>query len=140
MRLSVRALNRGSIVVPTTSKRIEPERLKTRVTYRHLHPSNITLIATLGSEPQVVTAALDLLLRQGEKVRQVQVLHSVAPSGPIWELIHNGRFYILDRLLYGLPAQPPPSPMIDDSSLLAFFLHPGIDITKGKLEGIPVTE
>jgi CRISPR-associated Csx14 family protein len=44
---------------------------------------NITLIATLGSEPQVVTAALDLLLHQGEKVRQVRVLHSVAPFGPI---------------------------------------------------------
>ena len=41
------------------------------------------MIATLGSEPQVVTAALDLLVRQGEKVRRVCVLHSVAPAGPI---------------------------------------------------------
>ena len=37
-----------------------------------------TLIATLGTEPQVVTAALDLLLRQGEHISQVVVIHTVA--------------------------------------------------------------
>ena len=37
------------------------------------------LIATLGSEPQVVTAALELLRRQGEVIQRVEVVHTVAP-------------------------------------------------------------
>ncbi|MFZ5809621.1 MAG: CRISPR-associated ring nuclease [Chloroflexota bacterium] len=44
------------------------------------------LIATLGTEPQVVTAALDLLHRKGEQIRQVQVVHTVAPFD---SLIHR---------------------------------------------------
>jgi CRISPR-associated Csx14 family protein len=43
----------------------------------HLVPAN--LIATLGSEPQVVTAALDLLLRAGESIQNVLVIHTAAP-------------------------------------------------------------
>ncbi|MGB9673420.1 MAG: CRISPR-associated ring nuclease [Anaerolineales bacterium] len=43
-----------------------------------------TLIATLGTEPQVVTAALDLLLAKGENINQVQVVHTVsAENSPI---------------------------------------------------------
>jgi CRISPR-associated Csx14 family protein len=38
------------------------------------------LIATLGSEPQVVTAALDLLRLQGEAIDTVCVLHSTSPG------------------------------------------------------------
>lgn len=41
------------------------------------------LIATLGSEPQVVTAALDLLLSQGERIERVVVLHTDAPGTPV---------------------------------------------------------
>jgi hypothetical protein len=41
------------------------------------------LIATLGSEPQVVTAVLDLLLDQGESVKIVTVIHTHAPGTPI---------------------------------------------------------
>jgi len=37
------------------------------------------LIATLGSEPQVVTATLELLCRQGEVIQRVEVVHTVAP-------------------------------------------------------------
>ena len=37
------------------------------------------LIATLGSEPQVVTAAFELLRRQGEVIQRVEVVHTVAP-------------------------------------------------------------
>lgn len=33
-------------------------------------------IATLGSEPQVVTSALDLLIQQGENIKQVIVIHT----------------------------------------------------------------
>lgn len=36
------------------------------------------LIATLGSEPQVVTLALDLLLMKGYEIREVIVVHTVA--------------------------------------------------------------
>ncbi|KPL83425.1 hypothetical protein SE15_07040 [Thermanaerothrix daxensis] len=39
-------------------------------------PPNCTLIATLGTEPQVVTAGLDLLLAQNEAVRRVEVVHT----------------------------------------------------------------
>ncbi len=39
-----------------------------------------TLIATLGSEPQVVTACLDLLARQGERITAVHVLHTTSPE------------------------------------------------------------
>ena len=43
----------------------------------------VSLIATLGTEPQVVTAALDLLLRQGEAVSRVCVLHTVSDDPAI---------------------------------------------------------
>ncbi len=37
------------------------------------------LIATLGTEPQVVTATIDLLYRKREPISQVKVVHTVAP-------------------------------------------------------------
>jgi DNA-binding CsgD family transcriptional regulator len=40
---------------------------------------NNLLVATLGSEPQVVTAALDLLSRQGYPIARGWVLHTVSP-------------------------------------------------------------
>jgi CRISPR-associated protein Csx14 len=42
-----------------------------------------TLIATLGTEPQVVTAAFDLLCTQGENIRKVIVIHTSASLPPI---------------------------------------------------------
>lgn len=45
-----------------------------------LQVSPSILIATLGSEPQVVTAGTDLLLGKGETIRQVEVIHTVAPG------------------------------------------------------------
>ena len=51
-----------------------------------------TLIATLGTEPQVVTAALDLLQRQGEVISQVIVLHSLAPATHIAEAVEKLRY------------------------------------------------
>ncbi len=41
------------------------------------------LIATLGTEPQVVTAALDLLTQKGEQIARVIVVHTYAPQTPI---------------------------------------------------------
>lgn len=46
---------------------------------RQSGPSAV-LIATLGTEPQVVTAACDLLTRQGENLGEVCVVHTVAPG------------------------------------------------------------
>jgi len=39
------------------------------------------MLATLGSEAQVVTAALDLFRAQGEQISQVVVIHTSAPAG-----------------------------------------------------------
>jgi len=41
------------------------------------------LISTLGSEPQVVTTALDLLLQRRVPVRKVYVLHTCPSEGPV---------------------------------------------------------
>ncbi|MBI3243447.1 MAG: hypothetical protein HYZ49_14275 [Chloroflexi bacterium] len=50
-------------------------------------PSPTTFIATLGSEAQVVTLSLDLLLNKDEPITHVVVLHTAAPDGPIqWAL------------------------------------------------------
>lgn len=38
------------------------------------------LVATLGSEPQVVTATLDLLQERGEKIQEVWVMHTRSPE------------------------------------------------------------
>ena len=56
------------------------------MSYPHSKPP-ATLIATLGTEPQVVTATLDLLLLQGENVTQTVVLHTVAPETPIADAV-----------------------------------------------------
>jgi len=40
-----------------------------------------TMLATLGGQPQVVTFALDALLAQGERIREVVVLH-LGPENP----------------------------------------------------------
>jgi CRISPR-associated protein Csx14 len=45
------------------------------------------LISTLGTEPQVVTATLDLLLRKGENIRRVDVLHTVLPETPVADAV-----------------------------------------------------
>jgi CRISPR-associated protein Csx14 len=37
------------------------------------------LIATLGTQPQVITVALDLLLAQGEPIQEVVVIHTARP-------------------------------------------------------------
>jgi CRISPR-associated Csx14 family protein len=50
-----------------------------------------TLIATLGTEPQVVTAASDLLQRQGQSLSQVIVLHSLSPGTLIAEAVEKLR-------------------------------------------------
>ncbi|GAB4477040.1 MAG: CRISPR-associated ring nuclease [Anaerolineales bacterium] len=52
----------------------------------NIFPKSATLIATLGTEPQVVTATLDLLLENGEPIRSVAVVHTIASSNPA---IHN---------------------------------------------------
>lgn len=47
------------------------------------------LIATLGSEAQVVTAGLDLLLQRGIGIRRVAVVHTTAPGSPIEDALQR---------------------------------------------------
>lgn len=49
------------------------------------------LLATLGSEPQVVTAAYDLLTRQGETVSRVEVVHTQAADPPLRRAVETVR-------------------------------------------------
>ncbi|GAP05372.1 CRISPR-associated protein NE0113 [Anaerolinea thermolimosa] len=51
-----------------------------------MHHSTV-LIATLGSEPQVVTATFDLLRARGEEPGQVQVIHTLADSEPMAQAV-----------------------------------------------------
>lgn len=46
------------------------------------------LIATLGSAPQVVTLALDLLLAQDHELRQLVVVHTAAGCEPVTTALH----------------------------------------------------
>jgi len=56
--------------------------------FLHHHPS--TLIATLGSEPQVITAGLDVLLAKGENIQRVEIIHTSASAGhPIHEAVER---------------------------------------------------
>jgi CRISPR-associated Csx14 family protein len=50
-----------------------------------------TLIATLGSEAQVVTLTLDHLRESGERVERVVVVHTAAPAGPVAEAMPRVR-------------------------------------------------
>jgi len=56
-------------------------------TAKQNHNPGAVLIATLGSEAQVVTAALDLLRRKGEQIGRVEVVHTTAPGTPVGEAL-----------------------------------------------------
>jgi CRISPR-associated Csx14 family protein len=60
-----------------------------------MHPgkknASAVLIATLGTEAQVVTAALDLLLEQSESIDDVSVVHTVAPGTDISRAVNRLR-------------------------------------------------
>ncbi|MDW8325140.1 MAG: CRISPR-associated ring nuclease [Anaerolineales bacterium] len=43
----------------------------------------LTLLATLGSEAQVVTLTLDALLQRGESIRRIVIIHTAPDSEPI---------------------------------------------------------
>lgn len=44
---------------------------------RGMHQSNATLFSTLGTEPQVVTAFVDLITRQGISIDSLHILHTI---------------------------------------------------------------
>lgn len=54
-------------------------------------PPQAILIATLGTEPQVVTAALDLLLAQGEAISEAWVLHTSSLLPALTQAVHSLR-------------------------------------------------
>lgn len=79
-----------------------------------------TLIATLGSEPQVITAGIDLLLNQGVNIQRVDVLHTSAlPDSPIHEAVV--------KLSQACKDYPPPL-------CERFYFHPVV------VNGIPVAD
>lgn len=48
-----------------------------------IQSNGATLIATLGTEPQVVTACTDLLLKEGNSLVEVIVLHTFSPGSEV---------------------------------------------------------
>ena len=54
--------------------------LPKKTTSSHQLSLNAVLVATLGTEPQVVTAALTLLDRRGVMIERVDVVHTTAPG------------------------------------------------------------
>ena len=55
------------------------------------YSTSATLISTLGSEPQVVTSTIHLLLARGVPLRRVFVLHTCPSQGPIYEAVETLR-------------------------------------------------
>jgi len=69
-------------------------------------------IATLGSKPQVVTAALDLLLKQGEKISKAVLVHTVSQKVEIalsLEILEDE----LSRDIYGFDGDVDFVPVVD---------------------------
>ena len=58
------------------------------------------LFATLGSEAQVVTAALDLLRAQGVKLQEAWAVHTSAPGTPVAAAVRR-----LEKAFEGPPYQ-----------------------------------
>lgn len=80
----------------------------------------LTLLATLGSEAQVVTLALDALLQRGEAIQRVVILH----TAPETELIAAA----LERLLAELRSPYYPSALELETVLLAGPRGPLADV------------
>lgn len=78
-------------------------------------PTPARLVATLGSEAQVVTAAVDLLERQGTPLTQVIVVHSLAePGAPMAAAVERlQRAFDLPPYLNRLPLRL--APLIDSA-------------------------
>ena len=54
-------------------------------------PNSAILIATLGTEAQVVTTTYDLLHARGERITQVRVLHTAAPAPALAQAVERLR-------------------------------------------------
>jgi CRISPR-associated Csx14 family protein len=76
------------------------------------HNQSAVLIATLGTEPQVVTAALDLLRQKGECIVRVEVLHTTSAGTQIEKAVQQLQA-ALDKLR--------------DQDQIEFSLHPLMD-------------
>jgi len=83
------------------------------------------LIATLGTEAQVVTAALDLLRRNGGQIGRVVVVHTTAPGTPVG--------YALERLATEFTRHP-------DLSQVELRLKPLLDPRGQPLEDVETPE
>lgn len=73
-----------------------------------------TLIATLGTKPQVVTTAADLLLREGCLLTEVVVLHTASPDGALTPALTTLQNEFISHPAYqsiALHLKPIPGPM-----------------------------
>lgn len=78
-----------------------------------------TLICTLGSQPQVVTFALDYLLAQGEIIRDVVVFHLSPPDGRGEEAVRRLMAEFSDGQYGGVPCRLRTIPIEKEGVLLA---------------------
>ena len=82
-----------------------------------------TLIATLGSEAQVITLALDCLLDLGHNVDRVIVIHTAPEAGPVKEALtrvraeFSGKYYSVPMKLETVQLQVNDSPLADVDTL-----------------------
>lgn len=53
------------------------------------HSKKYCLIATLGTEPQVITSTLDLLLRKGDHISDIVIIHTEDNDGPISSAVNQ---------------------------------------------------
>ncbi|MFQ5577332.1 MAG: CRISPR-associated ring nuclease, partial [Anaerolineae bacterium] len=64
-----------------------------------------TLICTLGGQPQIVTFALDILLRRGEAVREVVALHLALSDERVGRAVKRLRAEFKDNQYRGWPCR-----------------------------------
>lgn len=55
----------------------------------HTYQPRSLLMATLGAEPQVVTATLELLKRQGDRIDRAMVFHTASTEPPIHQAVER---------------------------------------------------
>jgi CRISPR-associated protein Csx14 len=71
------------------------------------------MLATLGGQPQVITFALDLLLAQGENIREVILLYLAADGSRINRALNQLLAEFADDLYTGHPCRLRPMPVRD---------------------------
>jgi len=110
--------------------------------------SGSILIATLGSEPQVVTATLDLLLKQGELIQETWLIHTSHPASLLQQAVatvqtafdlppYQGQIRLRPLPLPALNGQPLEDVATPEATQAAYrFLYQ--QVRRAKLAGLRV--